>query len=558
MGLGLEAWTERVRSSVNYYLPLSGWKHSKDSQFNQNPLHYGLFERAARGWDINLEALIFRPLSAKMTWFQWIGKEVDALGSRDRVSADPYGLTIGLKWQPISLLGFMLEETLMTGQPNDHKVGVNFSWNFSQSMQQQVDPERGQAMSALASSRKDFVTRNNNIVLEYKRKELFSPLYFMPDHLILKAGEPGQSNIAKGGYSGVIKYTSDQQEIAKVELDSGYVTPLKRGETVIHAQEFQQGRWQTPVNNSSYRVTVLPGNIAPAAANLSIVGTPNVGETLTAGYLFVNNEGNDEIVGGSPVKWFNAKDSSIILSQTLSYKITDKDRGQDIVFQVIPTNKDKIAGNAVEKIVNIPGLKLSQLLVANGNTSVEGDDVIVFPQASTGQLFLTAIVKNSNDKPVSKATVFWRQKNASLGSISTRTGVTDTNGEMIIRYEGITKPGDDTITASLESETGEGASQNSAMKSLSRHIRVEFSAGKIDPLPALTLSVGESKTVLPTGGISGGEYLFTSKSADIVAIEQDKLVAKKAGMAEITVSQNANQNVNAPTPITFTVNVIKN
>lgn len=557
MGLGLEAWSERVRSSFNYYVPLSGWKHSNDKQFNQNPMHYDLYERAARGWDINLEALIFKPLSAKMTWFKWFGKEVDSLGSRDRVSADPFGLTMGLKWQPISLLGFMIEETLTAGQPNDHKVGVNFSWNFSQSMQQQLDPERGQAMSALALSRKDFVTRNNNIVLEYKRKELFSPLYFMPDHLVLKAGEPGASNIAKGGYSGVIKYTSDQQEIAKVELDSGYVTPIKRGETVIHAQEFQQGRWQTPVNNASYRVTILPGNIAPAANSVNIVGTPNVGETLTASYLFVNNEGNDEIVGGSPVKWFNAKDSSTILSQTLNYKITDQDRGQDIVFQVTPTNKDKISGEAVAKTVSIPGLKLSQLLVANGNTSVEGDDVIVFPQASTGQLFLTAIVKDSNDKPVSNAKVFWRQKNASLGSISTRTGVTDTNGEMIIRYEGISKPGNDTITASLESDTGEGSSHNLAMKSLSRLIRVEFSAGSIDPLPALTLSVGESKTIAPTGGIIGGEYLFTSKSADIVAIEQGKLVAKKAGVAEITVSQNANQNANAPTPITFTVNVIK-
>ncbi|WP_369788534.1 inverse autotransporter beta domain-containing protein [Rouxiella sp. WC2420] len=557
MGLGLEAWTERVRSSFNYYVPLSGWKHSKDKQFNQNPMHYDLYERAARGWDVNLEALIFRPLSAKMTWFQWFGKEVDSLGSRDRVSADPYGLTIGLKWQPISLLGFMLEETLTAGQPNDHKIGVNFSWKFSQSMQHQLNPEQGQAMSALALSRKDFVTRNNNIVLEYKRKEVFSPLYFMPEHMILKAGEPGGSNIAKGGYSGVIKYTSDQQAIAKVELDSGYVTPLKRGETVIHAQEFQQGRWQTPVNNASYRVTVLPGNIAPAASNVNIAGTPNVGETLTASYLFVNNEGNDEIAGGSPVKWFNAKDSSTILSQTLSYKITEKDRGQDIVFQVTPTNKDKISGDLVEKTVNIPEIKLSQLLVANGNTSVEGDDVIVFPQASQGQLFLTAIVKDSNNKPVSKATVFWHQKNSSLGSISTRVGVTDTRGEMIIRYEGITKPGNDTITVSLESDTGEGASLDSTTKSLSRHIRVEFSAGKIDPLPALTLSVGESKTITPTGGITGGEYLLTSKSTDIVAIEQGKLVAKKAGVAEVIVSQNANQNVNAPIPITFTVNVIK-
>ncbi|WP_193311928.1 inverse autotransporter beta domain-containing protein [Rouxiella sp. S1S-2] len=557
LGLGFEVWGETIRSSFNYYLPLSGWKKSNDTQFNPDPLHYGLYERAARGWDINLEALILRPLAVKLTGFHWYGKDVDVLGTRSRVSADPYGLTLGFNWQPVSLLGFTLEETLMTGQPHDLKIGMNFTWNFDQSLQQQLDPQKGQAMSALSLSRHDFVTRNNNIVLQYKREELFRPLYFSPDRLTVKAGAAQSVNLAKGGYGGAIKYTSDQNEIVKVELDSGFITPLKRGETTIRAQEFQQGWWQTPVNNAFYQVTVLPGDIAPAAKQVNITGTPDVGETLAASYLFVNNEGNDEIDGGSPVVWFNENDSATSLSEGLTYKVRAEDRGQNIIFQVTPINKDNISGESVKQTVNIPSLKLSNLLIANGNTSVESDEVIIFPQGTSGQLFLTAIVKDRYDRPASMAPVFWSQLNSALGTITKRTGVTDDHGEMIIRYEGITTPGHDTVTVSLQPNTVDAASSISAKKSLSRNINVEFSAAKIDPLPGITLYVGENKTVSPTGGIIGEEYLFTSKSAEIVAIEQGKLIAKKVGVTEITVYQKPTATVNAPEPITFTVTVTK-
>ncbi len=557
VGLGLEVWGEKVRSSLNYYLPLSGWKSSNDSKFNQDPLHYALFERAARGWDINLEALLLRPLSARMTWFQWYGKEVDALGTLDRVSNNPFGLTLGLNWQPIPLLGFVIEETFMSERLHDLKVAMNFTWNFNESMQQQLDFKRGKAMTELSLSRHDFVTRNNNIILEYKREELFRPLYFSPERLTIKAGASQSVNLARGGYGGVIKYTSDQNEIAQVETDSGFITPLKRGETTIRAQEFQQGWWQTPVNNAFYTVTVLPGDIAPTAKQVSITGTPDVGETLAASYQFVNNEGNDEIEGGSPVVWFNENESATSLSEGLTYKVRAEDRGQNIIFQVTPMNKDSISGGPVKHTVNIPSLKLSNLLIANGNTSIQGEEVIVFPQASTGQLFLTAIVKDHHDKPVPMAPLFWSQLNAGLGTITHRTGVTDNSGEMIIRYEGITTPGNDTVTVSLQPHTGDAASFASAAKSLSRNIKVEFSAGQIDPLPGITLNVGENKAVSPSGGIVGGEYLFTSKSAEIVAIEQEKLSAKKVGVTEITVYQKPTATVNAPKPITFTVTVTK-
>ncbi|EIC83653.1 inverse autotransporter beta domain-containing protein, partial [Serratia sp. M24T3] len=556
VGLGVEAWGERIRSSLNYYLPLSGWKKSNDAQFNPDPVHQALFERAARGWDVNLEALIFKPLSAKMTWFQWYGSEVDALGTLDRVSNNPFGLTLGLNWQPIPLLGFAIEETLLSDRFHEFKVAMNFTWNFNESMQQQLDFERGQAISALSLSRHDFVTRNNNIVLEYKKKEIIRPLYFSPDHLTVKAGSARIVNPVKGGYGGVMQYTSELENIVQVELNSGYLTPLKRGETKIRAQEFQQGWWQTPVNHAFYKVTVLPGDIPPTATQIAITGSVEVGETLTANYLFVTNEGNDEIETGSPVVWFYENDPTTPLSQNLHYKLRAEDRGHTIIFQVTPMNKDKLSGNPVKYSVKVPGLSLNDLLIARDNTRFGNDETIVFPQASTGQLRMSATVKDSHNKPVANVPVYWHQINSALGSIINHEGLTDGNGKAIIRYEGITAPGKDTITASLQPYVANMPSSSISLEnSLSRNIRIEFSAGIIESLPALTLNVGDSKTIIPKGGIVGEKYQFSSENADIVAIDQGQLNAKKVGVTEIIVSQNPTATVNAPTPVRFAVSV---
>ena len=49
-GLGGEAWTNFLKLSSNYYMPLSSWKDSPDFDDYQ--------ERPARGWDVRLQAYL--------------------------------------------------------------------------------------------------------------------------------------------------------------------------------------------------------------------------------------------------------------------------------------------------------------------------------------------------------------------------------------------------------------------------------------------------------------------------------------------------------------------
>ncbi|HHZ2268765.1 TPA: Ig-like domain-containing protein [Escherichia coli] len=55
---------------------------------------------------------------------------------------------------------------------NDTRFAVDFTWQPGSAMQKQLDPNEVDARRSLAGSRFDLVDRNNNIVLEYRKKEL--------------------------------------------------------------------------------------------------------------------------------------------------------------------------------------------------------------------------------------------------------------------------------------------------------------------------------------------------------------------------------------------------
>ena len=172
---------ERWDSCVRELLPaLSGWRHSDDSMFNDDPERYELYERAARGWDLNLETALSQHVALKLGWFQWYGDKVDVNGSRSEASRNPHGLNLGLKWQPVPLVGVSAEQSMISGQRDNFSVGLNFHWEFGRKLSEMLASENAAALPSLMQSRTEFVTRNNNIVLAYKQEEKDRRLYFSP------------------------------------------------------------------------------------------------------------------------------------------------------------------------------------------------------------------------------------------------------------------------------------------------------------------------------------------------------------------------------------------
>ena len=164
-GVGLEYWRNYLKLSANNYFRLSNWQESKDLKDYD--------ERAANGWDLRAEAYLpFYPqLGGKLSYEKYYGDEV-ALFGRDNLQKDPYASTLGLTYTPIPLLTLGAEHIIGQEKENDTKFSAQLNYRLGVPWAQQIDPHAVNSLRSLAGSRYDFVDRNNNIVLEYKKNEL--------------------------------------------------------------------------------------------------------------------------------------------------------------------------------------------------------------------------------------------------------------------------------------------------------------------------------------------------------------------------------------------------
>ncbi len=95
-----------------------------------------------------------------------------ALFDKDDRQSNPHAITAGLNYTPFPLMTFSAEQRQGKQGENDTRFAVDFTWQPGSAMQKQLDPNEVAARRSLAGSRYDLVDRNNNIVLEYRKKEL--------------------------------------------------------------------------------------------------------------------------------------------------------------------------------------------------------------------------------------------------------------------------------------------------------------------------------------------------------------------------------------------------
>ncbi|WP_323112959.1 Ig-like domain-containing protein [Enterobacter bugandensis] len=447
MGAGAELWSDGIRASANYYLPLSGWRHSDDSMFNDDPDRYELYERAARGWDLNLETALSQHVALKLGWFQWYGDKVDVNGSRSEASHNPHGLNLGLKWQPVPLVGVSAEQSMISGQRDNFSVGLNFHWEFGRKLSEMLASENAAALPSLMQSRTEFVTRNNNIVLAYKQEEKDRRLYFSPTEKTTQAGVP-LLHAVKGGQGGVIRYTSSSTAIATVEPGSGLVNPTHRGDVTITATETSPVDPEHVLSSASYHLTVTPGDFAPSVESVAIKGDMSPGQILEGSYLYKSNEGEDEDPEKTRLRWYDAVSGETLKEGSATYEVQTRDMARSVVFEVTPFNKKGIAGNSGSANVN-GSAKLGALhvgLMTPGEVRPDGS--VKFYVQSNGALQLLTEVKNDKEEAVEGLTVYWTSQNA-LGHLSQHVTHTDPKGQTSVSVEEIMSSGQDQITASL-------------------------------------------------------------------------------------------------------------
>lgn len=165
LGLGGEYWRDFLKLGANSYHRLTGWKNSPDLEDYE--------ERPANGWDVRAQYWLpsLPQLGGKLTYEQYYGDEV-ALFGRDNRQRNPHAVTAGVTYTPVPLLTLSAEQRQGAGSNSDTRFGLDMNYLMGMPWQSQINPDAVAAMRSLAGSRYDLVERNNNIVLEYRKKEV--------------------------------------------------------------------------------------------------------------------------------------------------------------------------------------------------------------------------------------------------------------------------------------------------------------------------------------------------------------------------------------------------
>ncbi|MHA4833001.1 inverse autotransporter adhesin IatC [Escherichia coli] len=231
-GMGVEYWRDYLKLSGNGYLRLSNWRSAPelDNDYEARP---------ANGWDLRAEGWLpaWPQLGGKLVYEQYYGDEVVLFGKDERQN-DPHAITAGLSYTPVPLISFSAEQRQGKQGENDTRIGMELTLQPGHSLQKQLDPAEVAARRSLVGSRYDLVDRNNNIVLEYRKKELVRLTLTDP----LK-GKPGEVKSLVSSLQ--TKYALKGYDIEAASLQSA------GGKVAVSGKDIQ-------VTIPPYRFTAMP------------------------------------------------------------------------------------------------------------------------------------------------------------------------------------------------------------------------------------------------------------------------------------------------------------
>ncbi|WP_032270802.1 inverse autotransporter adhesin YeeJ [Escherichia coli] len=267
-GIGAEYWRDYLKLSSNGYLRLTNWRSAPelDNDYEARP---------ANGWDVRAESWLpaWPHLGGKLVYEQYYGDEV-ALFDKDDRQSNPHAITAGLNYTPFPLMTFSAEQRQGKQGENDTRFAVDFTWQPGSAMQKQLDPNEVAARRSLAGSRYDLVDRNNNIVLEYRKKELV--------RLTLTDPVTGKSGEVKSLVSSLqTKYALKGYNVEATALEAAGGKVVTTGKDILvtlPAYRFTS----TPETDNTWPIEVTAedakGNLSNREQSMGVVQAPTLSQ----------------------------------------------------------------------------------------------------------------------------------------------------------------------------------------------------------------------------------------------------------------------------------------
>lgn len=157
---------------------------------------------------------------------------------------------------------------------NDTRFAVDFTWQPGSAMQKQLDPNEVAARRSLTGSRYDLVDRNNNIVLEYRKKELV--------RLTLTDPVTGKSGEVKSLVSSLqTKYALKGYNVEATALEAAGGKVVTTGKDILvtlPAYRFTS----TPETDNTWPIEVtaedVKGNLSNREQSMVVVQAPTLSQ----------------------------------------------------------------------------------------------------------------------------------------------------------------------------------------------------------------------------------------------------------------------------------------
>ncbi|MEM8308080.1 invasin domain 3-containing protein, partial [Morganella morganii] len=410
VGVGGELWADYLKFAANGYFRVTDWHQSKLHEMRDYD------ERPANGFDIRAEGYLpdYPQLGAFAKYEQYFGDGVSLASttSSGELKSNPSVSTIGLSYTPFPLITFKGQTS--RGDSNDSQVGMELSYRFGVPLSQQLDTDNVDLMRNLAGNRYDFVDRNYNIVMQYRKQELLR--IALPPTLRAEAAQtvPVTVSVLKAKYGlkslrwsapellangGEIKQTG--LTTADITLPA-YIFANRSGEPqgyrVTAVGEDNEGN---PSNTAEMWVNVIPSvetiTKLTVTPNQSLVA--NNRDQFTAVALLQNDKG--EVL---PNKAVTFSVSGLKNPEGVTIYDADGNNGQTLTVISGPD------GTATVKIISKSAGKASlQAKMRNGNSRSES--IIYIADLSTAKIKTLELTNN-------KAVADGQAKNIAVATVT--------------------------------------------------------------------------------------------------------------------------------------------
>lgn len=561
LGLGLEAWTDYLKLSGNSYMRLSDWKQSKAVEDYQ--------ERPANGWDLRAEAYLpqYPQLGGKLMYEQYYGDEVGLFGSSSR-QKDPSATTVGLSYTPIPLVSVGTDYRQGQNGLSETSVKLGLNFQLGVPLKKQLSSDELKASRLLSNARYNLVSRNNEIVLDFKQNETGT--------ITLPAQIKGGSNEV---LSFPVNITGEVRNVTWTGNASSYAKTYGGSATAsltmpIYNNKGINNYTLQAIGSDKYGKLITSNVMQIGVESLKISVESSARTALANGVdeimftAFVTKQ-TGEIVSNSDVKW-DIQGNALVVQQ--ENKTDESGRARLRI-------NSKTANTIVITVSEISGININNVvtfLPVNIESTAKVVSITATPNNITADGIsistLVATVQDENNKPVKKGEkVDWT---TTIGELSSASTETDENGKATVTIKslilGTAKVkatsikgsfstnmifnsipqvlGSLNISSSSETIQADNISQmvfkviakdtnNKLIKNLQINWSKNINDVKISNLKSITDENGEA-TIVITSGITSGDLIVTANAVTTSVNKVIKLIAPpvKQTIVELTAS----------------------